>query len=57
MTHRITLLLEYTKPEEVEKRKAAEALEVAEQAEKNRQTAWLTQEVPEDYWLDEEDDE
>ena len=46
-----------TKPEEVEKRKAAEALEAAEQAEKNRQTAWLTQEVPEDYWLDEEDDE
>ena len=46
-----------TKPEEVEKRKAAEAAEAAEQAEKDRQTSWETQELPEDYWLDEEDDE
>ena len=46
-----------TKPEEVEKRKAAEAAEAAEQAEKDRQSSWETQELPEDYWLDEEDDE
>lgn len=46
-----------TKPEEVEKRKAAEAAEAAEQSEAGRRTAWQTQEVPEDYWLDEEDDE
>ena len=46
-----------TKPEEVEKRKAAEAAEAAEQEEKDRQSSWEPQELPEDYWLDEEDDE
>ena len=45
-----------TKPEEVEKRKVAEAAEAAEQAEKDRQKSWQTQELPEDYWLDEDDD-
>ena len=48
-----------TKPEEVEKRKAAEEAasekDVAE-ADTARQTAWQEQKLPEDYWLDEDDD-
>ena len=48
-----------TKPEEVEKRKAAEEADAEKEvteADAARQTAWQEQEMPEDYWLDEDDD-